>query len=50
MCAICGVADASHDELIVRSVLLVSGSGVLMLPKIWLARFRIFLLSSLRGA
>jgi hypothetical protein len=47
MCAIFGVADASHDELIVRRVLVVSGSGVLMLSKIWLARFRNFLLQSL---
>ena len=50
MCAICGVADASHDELIVRSILLVSGSGAFMLPRIWLARVRRFLLQALRPA
>ena len=40
MCAICGVADASHDELIARAALLVSSSGVLMLPRSWLPRLR----------
>jgi len=50
MCAICGVADASHDELIVRSVLLVSGSGVFMLPRVWLARLRTVVLQTIRPA
>ena len=50
MCAICGVADASHDELIVRSVLLVSGSGVFMLPRVWLGRLGNFLLQTHRLA
>ena len=50
MCAICGVADASHDELIVRSLLLVSSSGVLMLPKIWFAQVRNFLVKTVKGA
>jgi hypothetical protein len=40
MCAICGVADAAHDELIVRSLMLVSSSGLLLLPRTWLARLR----------
>lgn len=50
MCAICGVADASHDELIVRSILLVSGSGALMLPRMWFARARNFILRTFKGA
>ena len=47
MCAICGVADASHDELIIRGALLVSSSGMLMVPRAWLARLRRLVL---RGA
>ena len=40
MCAICGVADASHDTLIMRGALLVSSSGMLMLPRAWFARLK----------
>jgi len=38
MCAVCGLADPSHDALILRGVLLVAGSGALMLPRAWLER------------
>ena len=38
MCALCGVADASHDQLLLRLALLSSGSGSLLVPHRWLHR------------
>lgn len=46
MCAICGMPDPTHEQLIVRTALLVGGSGSLFVPRAWLARA----LRTLRGA